>query len=146
AGGYAWDMGVSIGANYTHLTGQAQLGGDAADPTGDTFSDKIAGYVRWVQPRTGRFWAEYRIRHNGESDITLDPGEDPGLIGETLPSFTIHTLAAGVTAFENERWAHNFGLVFDNFTNELYAEFSNAFFFRPNPGRSIMGTYRLTFR
>ncbi len=145
AGGWAWENGLSIGANYTHLTGQADLGGDAADPTGDTFSDKIAGYLRWSQ-RKGRYWAEYRVRHNGEQDQVLDPGQDPGPIGPVLPSFTIHTLAAGVTAFENETWAHLFGLVWDNLTDELYSEFSNAGFFRPNPGQSIMLTYRLRVR
>lgn len=145
AGGYSWFNGFSLGANYTHQTGEADLGSAAADPTGDTYSDKIAGYFRYAQPK-GRWWAEYRIRHNGEQDQVLDPGQDPGPIGDVLPAFTVHAVGGGVTAYESARWSHQIGLSVENLTNELYAEFSNASFFRPQPARTIIANYRLRVR
>jgi outer membrane receptor protein involved in Fe transport len=33
----------------------------------------------------------------------------------------------------------------DNLTDELYAEFSNATFFRPQPGRNFVASYRVRF-
>ncbi|MDT5014228.1 MAG: hypothetical protein QOD39_388, partial [Mycobacterium sp.] len=33
----------------------------------------------------------------------------------------------------------------ENLTDELYAEFSNAAFFRPEPGRTAKVSYRVTF-
>jgi outer membrane receptor protein involved in Fe transport len=33
----------------------------------------------------------------------------------------------------------------ENATDELYAEFSNATFFRPEPGRTMKLSYRVTF-
>jgi outer membrane receptor protein involved in Fe transport len=33
----------------------------------------------------------------------------------------------------------------ENLTNQLYAEFSNATFFRPEPGRTAKVSYRVKF-
>ncbi len=145
AGGYRFENGFSIGGNYTHLSGESESGGPAADPTGDTFSDKYHFYLRYEAPR-GRVWVEYRLRHNGEEDVDLDPAEVPGPLGEILPSFTIHTLASGFTLFENDSQRHNVGLIVENVSDELYAEFSNATFFRPQPKRSFILTYDLRFK
>ena len=145
AGGYSWVSGFSLGANYSHQSGQSDLGSEASDPTGDTYSDKVAGYFRYAQPK-GRWWAEYRIRHNGEQDQILDPDQDPGPIGDVLPAFTTHAVGGGVTVYESARWSHQLGLGVENLTDELYAEFSNASFFRPQPGRTIIANYRLRVR
>ena len=145
AGGFRFDNGFSIGGNFTHLEGESVSGGPAADPTGDTFSEKWYAFARYDSPDR-KWWAEYGIRHNGEEDIFLDPGEQPGPLGEVLPSFTVHRLAGGLTLFDNDSQEHRLGLVIDNVTDELYAEFSNATFFRPQPERNFIFTYDLSFR
>jgi hypothetical protein len=43
------------------------------------------------------------------------------------------------------RQAHRVTLGVTNLTNALYAEFPNAAFFRPEPKRSLVVTYDLTF-
>ena len=43
------------------------------------------------------------------------------------------------------RVGHVFSVLVDNLGDELYSEFSNATFFRPQPGRSVSGIYRLRF-
>ncbi len=145
AGGFRWDNGFSIGGNYTTLDGESVSGGPAADPTGNTFSEKWNAFARYDSP-AAKWWAEYRIRHNGAEDLFLDPGEQPGPLGEVLPSFSIHRLAAGLTLFEGDDQEHRLGLVIDNLTDELYAEFSNATFFRPQSERNFIFTYDMRFR
>ena len=136
AGGYRFDNGVSLGGNYTHLEGESVTGGPAADPTGDTFSDKWNGFVRYDSPAR-KWWAEYRVRHNGEEDADLDPAAVPGPLGRILPSFTVHRLAAGLTLFDSGSQEHRLGLVIDNLSDELYAEFSNATFFPATAGEEL---------
>lgn len=142
AGGYHFDNGFSLGGNFTRLDGEAEVGGPAADPTGNTFSEKVNGWVRYDPPGS-RWWAEYRVRHNGEEDQQLDPQAIIPPVGRTLPDFTIHNLAAGMTVWESAGFQHDVGLVINNLTDELYAEFSNASFFRPQPERNFVLTYRL---
>jgi len=62
-----------------------------------------------------------------------------------LPSFTVHSLAGGVLLHQHSRQRHRLGLVVENVTDELYAEFTNASFFRPEPGRNAVLTYRWEF-
>lgn len=144
AGGFRFDNGVSLGGNFTHLEGESVNRDAAADPTGDTFSEKWHGFVRYDSPN--RWWAEYAVRHNGEEDVDLDPAALPGPLGRILPSFTLHRLAGGLTVFENDDQQHNLGLVINNLSDELYAEFSNATFFRPQPERNFIFTYDVRFR
>ena len=144
AGGYRWDRGVTLGGNYTYLSGESESRGAAAFAVGETFSDKINAYLRYDPPGR-RFWAEYRVRHNGEEDAALDPGQPPGPLGTVLPSFTVHSLAGGVLLHQHSRQRHRLGLVVENVTDELYAEFTNASFFRPEPGRNAVLTYRWEF-
>jgi|CXWL01.1.fsa_nt_gi outer membrane receptor protein involved in Fe transport len=140
--GWRWDKGLVVGANYTHLDGERE--GATVVPVADLYADKINAYVRW-SPSSDRYWVEYRVRANGEVDVALEPGEPEPLVGTVLPRFTIHTLSGGVTLFERNRQRHELVLIADNLTDELYAEFSNATFFRPEPGRTISATYRLRF-
>jgi hemoglobin/transferrin/lactoferrin receptor protein len=137
--GWRADNGVSIGANYTYLDAERV---DTGAPTGDTYKDKINFYTRYDRP-TGRYWVEYRLRHNGSADAVTDPDAPIPAVGETLPAFTIHTLSGGVVLFERARQQHSLTLVIDNFTDELYSEFSNASFFRPQAKRNFLVSYRL---
>ncbi len=139
--GWRMERGLAIGGNYTYLDGERI---DSANPpTGDTFGDKLNLYLRF-DPSRGRFWAEYRLRRNGEEKANLEPDEPVPPVGDRLPAFTVHTLAGGVRLFEHGSQRHSVGVVIDNLTDELYAEFSNATFFRPQPGRNVTVTYRLS--
>jgi len=140
--GYRFDFGLTLGGNYTTIDGKRL---DSRNPpTGDTYSDKIVGYARYEAP-SGRWWSEYRVRHNASQDVNLDPNEPAPPIGTVLPAFTVHTIAGGVTLFERAGITHSIQVAVDNLTDELYAEFSNATFFRPQPGRSFSGSYRIRF-
>jgi len=72
-----------------------------------------------------------------------DPDQPVSPVGLVLPSFQVHTLAGGVTLFPQAQIKHMFGLVIDNFTDELYAEASNSSFFRPQPKINVSLSYRL---
>lgn len=138
--GYRFSNGISLGANYTHLDTDRR--DSAAAPTNDAVSDKVNGFVRY-QAASDRYWLEYRIRHVGSEPAILDPNEPIPPIGPFLPSFTVHQIGAGLTLFDGERQRHLLTLLVDNLTDELYAEFSNATFFRPQPKRSLVASYRL---
>ncbi len=140
--GYRAPFGLLVGANYTHLRDQ-RIGTSAA-PVENQYADKIAGYLRY-EPDSRRWWAEYRVRHNGADRVVLDEGEPAPPIGDRLPAFTIHTFGAGVQLFERGRQSHSLTVQVANLTDELYAEFSNATFFRPEPGRNFTASYRLRF-
>ncbi|MGB6851866.1 MAG: hypothetical protein WBG49_04630, partial [Thermoanaerobaculia bacterium] len=113
-------------------------------PTGDTVNNKLSAYVRYDQPK-GRYWVEWRVRHNFSQPSTFDPDEPVPAVGPELPAFTVHNLAGGVTVYERGRQRHTLGVVITNVTNELYSEFTNASFFRPQSKRNYIGTYRFSF-
>ena len=137
--GWRGNRGFSIGANYTYLDSERV---DTGAPTGDTYNNKFNFNTRYDRP-TGRYWVEYRLRHNGSADAVTDPDAPIPAVGETLPAFTIHTLSGGVVLFERASQQHSLTLVIDNFTDELYSEFSNATFFRPQARRNFIVSYRL---
>ena len=62
-----------------------------------------------------------------------------------LPAFTVHHAGAGARLFAHGRMTHSVAVQVANLTNRLYAEFPNASFFRPEPGRTVAVTYRLGF-
>ncbi len=140
--GYRAPFGLTLGGNFSRIL--AERIGSLNPPTGDTYGTKVVAYARW-EPTGGRWWAEYRVRHNAATDAALDPNEPVPPIGRVLPSFTVHTLAGGVTLLERAGVRHELSLAVENLTDELYAEFSNATFFRPEPGRNVKATYRLSF-
>jgi hemoglobin/transferrin/lactoferrin receptor protein len=140
--GYRFSNGVSLGGNYMDLNGE-RIDSDNP-PTGDTVNNKLAAYVRYDQPK-GRFWVEWRARHNFSQPSTFDPDEPVPAVGPELPAFTVHNLAGGVTVYERDRQRHTLGLVIANVTDELYSEFTNASFFRPQSKRNYIGTYRFSF-
>jgi outer membrane receptor protein involved in Fe transport len=140
--GYRAPFGLSLGANYTHL--EDERIGISAAPVENQYADKIAAFLRY-EPDSRRWWAEYRIRHNGGDDVVLDEGEPAPPIGDRLPAFTVHSVGAGVLLFERGRQSHSLTVQIVNLTDELYAEFSNATFFRPEAGRNVVASYRVSF-
>ena len=131
---------LSLGGNYTHLTGKRT--GQAAVPVDDQYTDKMNLFVRY-EPQRSRWWAEYSVRHNWSAEISLEPGEPAPAVGDTLPGFTIHSLGGGVILFQRGTQEHSLTFAIDNLTDELYAEFSNVTFFRPEPGRHFTASYRV---
>jgi len=133
--------GFTVGGTYTHLDTK-NVTEDQNSPIGDSFSNQITGTVRYDAPG-GRFFGEYRIRHNFErADAELIPGNP---VGAVLPGFTTMSVRAGATVFRRGIMAHRVTVGVRNLTNALYAEFSNVSFFRPEPRRSVVLTYDLTF-
>ncbi len=139
--GYRSERGLSVGGNYTYLDGERIS--QSAVPIENQFSDKINAFVRWEPPRRN-YWLEYRLRRNGDEPTRLGPNDPVPPVGEVLPAFTVHALSGGVT-FESGALEHALSLVIDNLSDELYAEFSNATFFRPQPRRNVIATYALKF-
>ncbi len=133
-------VGISVAANYTHL--DTKDVNDPENPVGDTFDDKLNAQLRYSHP-SNRFWAAYEFRWNGErKDVfaTTTPA-----VGPVLPSFATHAVRAGVTVFRRGTHTQRLGVAVTNLTNELYAEFANAAFFRPQPRRGVVVTWDVTF-
>jgi outer membrane receptor protein involved in Fe transport len=138
AGDVFLPQGFSVGGNHTWMDTENKSSSNR--PIGESFSSKVTGRLRYREPG-GRFWAEYAVRRNGDrkDDFLLqEPGEEPPPVGEILPGFTTMDLRGGVTLFRtrNGQTARLTAAV-TNLTNELYAEFSNASFFRPEPRRAL---------
>jgi outer membrane receptor protein involved in Fe transport len=132
--------GLWAGGNYTWLDAKNTTDEDVE--IGDAFSSKITGTLRYVPP-TDRWWVAAEMRHNGErKDVNI--GDNP--LGDILPSFTIFNLRGGVTILRTESGqSHRVAAALTNVTNELYAEFSNATFFRPEPKRNLTLSYSVSF-
>lgn len=144
--------GVELGGEFILGRGFSATGGytwqDAKNasedeiPVGETFSSKVTGTVRYTHP-SDRFWTAWEVRHNGDrKDIVLE--DNP--LGAIIPSFTVMNLRGGVTLFRTDGGQeHRLGIALTNLTNELYAEFSNASFFRPEPKRNLTLTWDVVF-
>lgn len=139
AGGYRFESGWTLDANLTHLDVERV---DSAIPVQDTAQDRFNLSVLY-RPHDGRFWGEYRLLYNDGQAALVDPAAPTPLGGE-LPDYTVHTLAGGVE-FSRSGLTHRIGVTLSNLTDELYAEFSNALFFRPQPERSARIDYRVRF-
>ena len=132
---------MTLGGNVTLLDSERR---DADNPpTGDIAEDKWNLFARY---EWGRYGVEYRVRHNGEEDAVLEPGDPIPLAGPTLPSFTVHGLGAFADLGAVGRVQHRLGLQIENLSDELYAEFTNIASFRPQPKRNFVLTYRLSLR
>jgi hemoglobin/transferrin/lactoferrin receptor protein len=131
---------VSVGGNYTWMDSEDAL--NKENPVGETFSSKVTGTLRYTDP-ANRFWGAWEIRHNGDrKDVEL--GNNP--IGDVLPAFTVQNLRAGVTVFRTESGvANRLTVAVTNLTDQLYAEFSNASFFRPEPKRNVTLSWEVVF-
>lgn len=123
-------LGVDATASFTRLLGKNVS--DPGRPIGDSYSSKIVGDLAYRQP-SGAFIAGYTIRHQGEQkDVIV--GTNP--IGSVIPAFTVHSARASVLLFDRAGLSR-LSLTVDNIGDKLYAEFPNASFFRPEPGRSV---------
>ncbi len=142
AGGFDFENGVSLGGNFTAL--DADRTDSANPPTGESYDNKTNLYLRYA-PLARPYYVEYRLRHSPASDFPLAPNQAPPPSGLELPSLTVQQLAAGWTFATEGRIGHQFNLVIDNLSDELYAESSNTAFFRPQPGRGARLSYALTF-
>ena len=131
--------GTSLAAAFTHLDSEDVL--DPNNPVGETFSTSYRAALRYDDPRD-RIFAEYELRGNGDRKDVL-PGSNP--VGATLPGFVVHNARAGVTVFRRGLHTQRVGVAVLNFTDVLYAEFTNVSFFRPETGRSLLLTYDVTF-
>lgn len=141
-GGWRSTAGLVLEGSYTYLDGERI---DSTNPpTGDQASDRLTAAVRY-EPRSNRWWAEYRLRWQDRQRANIDPDEPVPPVGAFLPSFTTHQIGAGFTVFERGNQRHGVQLLVDNVTDELYAEASNTTFFRPQPGREVSLTWRSAF-
>jgi len=132
---------VTLGATYTWMDG-ADEENDQNNPISDTYSSRITGEVKYTQP-SGRWWTQFQIRHNGEQKDAEFVIASP--IGDVLPSFTVMHARAGVKLFDHGRMSHSIVLGVENLTDQLYAEFSNATFFRPAPKRTLLVSWTTSF-
>jgi len=132
--------GFTVGGNYTWMDSKDAL--NKENPVGESFNSKVTGTLRYDDP-ANRFWGSWEIRHNGDRK-DVDLGTNP--IGDVLPAFTIQNLRVGATLFRTESGVSNRLVVaVTNLTDQLYAEFSNASFFRPEPRRSVTLSWEVVF-
>lgn len=149
-------LGFTIGGTYTWLDGDdltpAEDGedSDGPNPIGNSYSNRFTAELAYRQPK-GRFWVAFQFRHNGEQnnagfeaggtdvDRSCGPIDDGGSgLNCTIPSFTVMHLRGGVRLFNYGMTSNSLMIGVENLTNELYAEFANAGFFRPNPRRTFV--------
>jgi hemoglobin/transferrin/lactoferrin receptor protein len=131
--------GFALGGTYSRFSSKNVL--EPLNPVGDTYSSKITGSLGWRVP-SGRFWSEYAVRMNGERK-DVDLGTSP--VGAVLPSFAVHSLRGGARLFSVGSVSNDLTVVVNNLTNALYAEFSNASFFRPEPKRTLAVSWTSSF-
>jgi outer membrane receptor protein involved in Fe transport len=142
--GFNWAFwrGFSTSINYTYLTAENR---ETNRYTNESFPQKFNILFRY-DSRGGRWWAEYHFRRNGAQDniVWTDPDDIPP-VGAVFPEFNVSALRGGVTLFRSNAMSHQVGLSIENLTDDLYTETSNASFFRPEPGRNYIVSYRLDF-
>ncbi len=130
--------GLSAGANWSYIDAENQADGS---PVGEGYESKVDGWVGWRDARE-RFWAELHARHIGERD-DLELAANP--VGDTLPAFTVMALRTGARIGTFANTEQRVGFAVENLTDELYAEFSNVSFFRPEPRRQFVVTWETRF-
>ena len=128
-----------LSANYTSL--DSKNINDPQDPVGQTYASKF-GFEAAYRPVSGRFSLAYGLRHQGEQgDIAAQ--DTP--IGAVLPAFTVHSLRGSALLFQRGANRTSLLLSVENLTNELYSEFSNATFFRPEARRNVQAAIVVEF-
>lgn len=135
--------GLTLGMTFTWLDGDDENdANDENNPIGDTYSSRVTGEVAYRRPG-GRWWTSYQVRHNGAQKDTDFVIGNP--VGDEIPAFTTMNLRGGVRVLEFGRTSHDLVVGVENLTNELYAEFSNASFFRPAPKRTLLVSWVTSF-
>ncbi len=156
-------LGFTIGATYTWLDGddlsptnEEGLDLDRNNPIGNSYSNRFTAELAYRQP-TGRFWAAFQFRHNGEqknsgSVIGTQVDRNCGAIAAggdgtdcTIPQFTVMHLRGGVRLFAYGLTTSSLMVGVENLGDVLYAEFANASFFRPNAGRTFVVSWVTSF-
>lgn len=134
---------LTLGATFTWLEGEDDSDGtEQNNPLSDTYSSRFTGEVTY-RPGSDRWWAKYQIRVQGaQKDADFVIGSP---VGDELPGFTVMNLRAGARLFDFGRTSHGIVLGVENLTDELYAEFANATFFRPAPGRTLLVSWTTRF-
>ena len=132
--------GLTVLGSYTDLSSEDV--DDPENPVGDTFSTKTTASVRWDAP-DGRLWLQWNSRFQGDQREIDLPDNNP--LGSFIPAFNVHDLRAGVRLFDTNTVQHRINIGLTNLTNVLYAEATNASFFRPAPMRNLTVIYELSF-
>lgn len=132
--------GFTVLGSYTDL--QSEDVDDPENPVGDTFSTKTTASLRWDDPN-GRLWLQWNSRFQGDQREIDLPADNP--LGSFIPAFNVHDLRAGVRLFGTRSAQHRINVGLTNLTNALYAEATNASFFRPAPMRNVTVTYEISF-
>ena len=110
-------------------------------PIGDSYSSKIVGDVGY-RASGGLFNVGYSVRRQGKTSEVI-VGTNP--IGPAIPAFTVHSARAGLRLPGTRSLRSQLSLSIDNIGDALYAEFPNAGFFRPEPGRNLNVRLTTTF-
>jgi outer membrane receptor protein involved in Fe transport len=147
-GQWAPIVGLQLGAGFSFLDAEDVL--DENSPIADSYRTRLNGDVTYRRP-SGQWWASYDFRFQGESTICTDTNDvckaqvvQPA-VGYVLPSFNVHSVRAGLRIAQIGRTSHYLTASLENFTDALYAEFSNATFFRPQPRRTFLIGWTSTF-
>ena len=147
-GQWAPVLGFEVGASYSFLDAEDVL--DENSPIADSYRTRLNGDLTYRRP-SGAWWATYDFRFQGESTICADTNATcksqvvQPAVGYVLPSFNVHSVRAGLRIAQVGRTSHFITVSLENFTNALYAEFSNATFFRPQPRRTLLIGWTSTF-
>ena len=125
------ESGIDASVSFTRIDGTNVS--DPDRPTGDSYSTKWVADLGYRRP-SGLFSVGYTARYQGkQKDVIV--GANP--IGDHIPAFTVHSARADVRLFQRAGVTNRLALVVENIGDRLYAEFPNASFFRPEPGRNI---------
>jgi outer membrane receptor for ferrienterochelin and colicins len=131
--------GFDASASWTRFLGHNVS--DPGSPIGDSYSSKIVGDVGYRGMRD-LFSVGYTVRFQGEQkDVIV--GTNP--IGAAIPSFTVHSAHASVRLLDRAGISNRLTVSVENIGDALYAEFPNAAFFRPEPGRSVRAALTTSF-
>jgi outer membrane receptor protein involved in Fe transport len=131
--------GFNVRGGYTRHATKNVLAPDS--PVGDTYGSRSTIAVGYRHPAE-RFWISYDVRHNGErQDVNL--GSSP--VGATLPAFTVHGARGGVRFGLFGDTQHEITIGITNLTNRLYAEAANTSFFRPEPKRTLVVSWSVSY-
>ena len=138
---WAPTVGFSIGAGFSFLDAEDVL--DENSPISDSYRTRLNGDLTYREPG-GKWWATYDLRIQGRNTICADANSfckaqivQPA-VGYVLPAFNVHNLRGGFRIARIGRTSHYLTVSLENFTDALYAEFSNATFFRPQPRRTFL--------
>ncbi|MGK2935434.1 MAG: TonB-dependent receptor [Gemmatimonadaceae bacterium] len=130
---------IELSGTYTRL--DSRNISDPNSPVGESYGEKLTADVVY-RHEGGRFMLGYTGRHNGEQSNAI-VGTSP--IGTALPGFTVHSLRGRLLLLDRAGLRNSIGIAVENLTNELYAEASNASFFRPEPRRSATLSWMTEF-